>query len=50
MLARFKQLPSAEMLPGSLFVSSTFAVPEQSPHETVLVDDLHHTELLIWRM
>jgi len=40
----------AEMRPGALFVSSTFAVPDQTPHETVQVDDLHRSTLLIWRM
>jgi len=40
----------AEMRPGTLFVSSTFAVPEQMPHQTVPVDDLHRSTLLIWRM
>jgi hypothetical protein len=40
----------AEMRPGSMFISSTFAVPEQSPHETVQVDDLHRSTLLVWRM
>jgi hypothetical protein len=39
-----------EMRPGSLFVSSTFNVPDQTPHETRQVDDLHHSTLLIWRM
>lgn len=40
----------AEMRPGTLFISSTFAVPDQTPHETVPVDDLHHSSLLIWHM
>lgn len=40
----------AEMRPGTLFISSTFAVPDQLPHEVVQVDDLHHSTLLIWRM
>jgi hypothetical protein len=40
----------AEMRPGTLFISSTFSVPDQSPHETVLVDDLHRSSLLIWHM
>jgi len=40
----------AEMRPGSTFISSTFAVPDMPPHETVQVDDLHHSTLLIWRM
>ena len=39
-----------EMRHGAVFISSTFAVPEQSPHETVRVDDLHHSTLMIWRM
>jgi hypothetical protein len=40
----------AEMRPGSLFISSTFAVPDQSPHETLLVDDMHRSTLFIWHM
>jgi hypothetical protein len=40
----------AEMRPGSVFISSTFAVPDQTPHETVPVDDLHHSTLLVWNM
>jgi len=39
-----------EMRPGSVFISSTFAVPEQVPHDTVQVDDLHRSKLLVWRM
>jgi SAM-dependent methyltransferase len=40
----------AEMRPGSVFISSTFAVPEQVPHETVQVDDMHRSTLLVWEM
>jgi hypothetical protein len=40
----------AEMRPGTLFISSTFAVPEQAPHQVVEVDDLHRSALLVWRM
>lgn len=40
----------AEMRPGSMFISSTFAVPDQMPHQTVQVDDLHRSSLLVWRM
>jgi len=40
----------AEMRPGSLFISSTFAVPDKAPHQTVQVDDLHRSTLLVWRM
>jgi len=41
---------NAEMCPGTLFISSTFAVPDQTPHETVQVDDLHCSTLFVWRM
>lgn len=40
----------AEMRPGSLFISSTFAVPDQAAHQTLQVNDLHRSTLLIWRM
>lgn len=40
----------AEMRPGSLLVSSTFAVPDQRPDQTISVDDLHHSTLLVWKM
>lgn len=40
----------AEMHPGSVFISSTFSIPDQSPDETVQVDDLHNSTLLIWHM
>jgi hypothetical protein len=40
----------AEMRPGTVFISSTFAVPEQTPHETLQVDDLHRSTLLVWKM
>lgn len=39
-----------EMRPGTIFISSTFAVPGQTPHEIVQVDDLHRSALLVWRM
>jgi hypothetical protein len=44
------QKARAEMRPGSLFISSTFAVPEQVAHQSLAVDDLHHSTLLVWRM
>lgn len=40
----------AEMRPGTVFISSTFAVPGQTPQQTVQVDDMHHSTLLVWRM
>lgn len=40
----------AEMRPGTTFISSTFAVPEQTPHQILQVDDLHRSTLLVWRM
>jgi precorrin-6B methylase 2 len=39
-----------EMRPGSQFISNTFAVPDQSPQETLSVDDLHHSTLYLWHM
>ncbi len=40
----------SEMRPGTLFISSTFAVPDQEPHLSIEVDDLHRSTLLVWRM
>ena len=40
----------AEMRPGTVFISSTFTVPDQAPQQTIQVDDLHRSTLLIWRM
>jgi hypothetical protein len=40
----------SEMRSGTLFISSTFTVPEQTPDERIEVDDLHKSTLLIWRM
>jgi SAM-dependent methyltransferase len=39
-----------EMRPGSLFISSSFAVPGQPPDREVRVDDLRQTRLLIWKL
>ncbi len=39
-----------EMRPGSVFISSTFAIPDHEPDERVTVDDLHQSTLLVWRM
>ena len=40
----------AEMRPGTMFISSTFSILDQTHHETVQVDDLHHSTLFIWHM
>jgi SAM-dependent methyltransferase len=40
----------AEMRPGSLFISNTFAVPGTVPDETVKVDDYHASPLYIYRL
>ena len=40
----------SEMRTGTLFISSTFAVPGQLPERTVQVEDLHRSTLYIWRM
>ena len=39
-----------EMRSGTIFISSTFTVLDQAHHETVQVDDLHHSTLFIWHM
>ncbi|HLP96902.1 MAG TPA: class I SAM-dependent methyltransferase [Sideroxyarcus sp.] len=39
-----------EMRPGSLFISSTFAVPDEAAQESITVDDLHQSTLHLWRM
>jgi hypothetical protein len=40
----------SEMRSGTIFISSTFAVPGQVPFESVKIDDLHRSILLVWRM
>jgi len=40
----------AEMRPGTVFISSTFAVPGQKPKKTIKVNDLHQSTLLVWQM
>lgn len=40
----------AEMRPGTLFVSSSFEVPGQTPDRVVQVSDSRKTRLLIWKM
>lgn len=39
-----------EMRTGSRFISSTFNVPGQIPHQVIEIDDLHHSKLLVWQM
>jgi hypothetical protein len=39
-----------EMRPGTIFISSTFTLLDQTHYETVQVDDLHHSTLFIWHM
>lgn len=39
-----------EMRPGTIFISSTFTILDQTHYETVQVDDLHHSTLFIWHM
>jgi len=40
----------AEMRPNSMFISSTFAVLDHPPHQTVKIDDLHRSTLYVWHM
>ena len=49
-MERLWQKARKEMRPGTVFISSTFAVPEQLPDQTLQLNDLHQSTLLIWRM
>lgn len=49
-MAELWQKAQREMRPGSVFISSTFAVPEFPPQQQVSVEDLHHSTLYVWRM
>lgn len=40
----------AEMRPGTLFISNTFAVPGVEPWQVVQLDDLHHSKLYLYRL
>lgn len=40
----------AEMRPGALFISNTFAVPGVPPAEVVQLDDLHRSKLYVYRL
>ena len=39
-----------EMRPGTIFISSTFPVPDQTQYKVIQVNDLHHSTLFTWRM
>lgn len=49
-MERLWQKARNEMRPGTLFISNTFAVPDQPPQNTIALDDLHGSTLYIWRM
>lgn len=49
-MERLWQKVSAEMKPGSLFISNSFAVPGKEPDVIVPVDDARQTQLLVWKM
>lgn len=49
-MARLWEKVRAEMKPGSLFISSTFVVPDQEPQARIEVEDLHRSTLLVWSM
>ena len=40
----------AEMRPGTLFISSSFGVPGQTPDRVIKVEDSRQTQLLVWQM
>lgn len=49
-MPRLFEKAKAEMKPGSLFISNSFAVPDHAPDKIVEVNDRRGTKLLIWRM
>lgn len=49
-MARLFEKLQAEMKPGSIFISNSFAVPDREPDEVIGLDDTRQTQLLIWRM
>lgn len=49
-MTRLYEKLKAEMKPGAVFISNSFAVPGDEPAEVIHVDDSRQTQLLIWRM
>jgi hypothetical protein len=49
-MAALFEKATAEMKPGSLFVSNSFLVPGHTPQDTVAVDDRRQTKLHLWRI
>lgn len=49
-MARLFAKARAEMRPGTIFVSNSFEVPGENPHQVVTLDDGRRTRLLIWHI
>lgn len=49
-MARLFEKARSEMVPGTLFISNSFAVPDVAPTEVIAVDDRRKTQLYIYRM
>lgn len=49
-MAELWQKVCAEMKPGSLFISNSFAAPGHAPDKVVALDTLHGGELLLWQI
>ncbi len=49
-MAELWEKARAEMRPGSLFVSNSFAVPDVVPSEVIAVDDARQTQLYCYRL
>jgi len=49
-MAALYEKARAEMRPGSLFISNSFAVPDVAADQTVVVEDARQTKLMIWKM
>ncbi|USG60116.1 class I SAM-dependent methyltransferase [Sneathiella marina] len=49
-MARLFAKAQEELKPGSLFISNSFAVPDQKPDKIITVKDGRKTQLLIWKI
>lgn len=49
-MAKLYEKIKSEMVPGSVFISNSFEVPDKKPDEIRTLDDGRKTQLLIWRL
>lgn len=49
-MTRVRGKLEAELRPGALVISNTFAMPDWSPEHTITLDDLHRTPVYRYRV